>query len=74
LPAILRNEEYAENAYSLLTDGVVNPTGPASGTERVVRGGVWNWDIPGPFSATFRNFFHPALMDQEIGFRCARAY
>ncbi|OFX62378.1 MAG: hypothetical protein A2066_12335 [Bacteroidetes bacterium GWB2_41_8] len=30
---------YAPDAYSLLTDGTKDPKGPASGTERVIRGG-----------------------------------
>ena len=30
---------YDPNAYNLLTDGVQDPQGPESGTERVVRGG-----------------------------------
>lgn len=30
---------YAPDAYSLLTDGAKDPKGPASGTERVIRGG-----------------------------------
>ena len=30
---------YAKNAYEKITDGAVNPKGPASGEERVIRGG-----------------------------------
>ncbi len=30
---------YAENAYELLQDGAVNPKGPATGEEHVIRGG-----------------------------------
>jgi formylglycine-generating enzyme len=35
---------YAEDAYSNLTDGVKNPKGPATGTERVIRGGYFRSD------------------------------
>jgi formylglycine-generating enzyme len=36
---------YAPDAYSLYPAGVVdNPTGPVSGTERVIRGGSFNSD------------------------------
>ena len=33
---------YAEDAYASLTDGQQDPKGPASGTEHVVRGGLYN--------------------------------
>lgn len=35
---------YAEDAYSQMQDGAVNPQGPASGTEHVVRGGLYSDD------------------------------
>ena len=35
---------YAEDAYSTLQDGAVNPRGPQSGTEYVVRGGYYASD------------------------------
>jgi formylglycine-generating enzyme required for sulfatase activity len=33
---------YADDAYSMLNDGAVDPKGPSSGTEHVVRGGLYN--------------------------------
>ena len=35
---------YAEDAYSALQDGAVDPKGPASGVEHVVRGGSYASD------------------------------
>lgn len=35
---------YAEDAYSTLADGAVDPTGPAAGEEHIVRGGAYNDD------------------------------
>ncbi len=35
---------YAEDAYTQLQDGAVDPQGPASGEEHVVRGGLYNED------------------------------
>ena len=35
---------YAEDAYSALQDGAVDPRGPQSGTEYVVRGGYYASD------------------------------
>ena len=56
---------YAKEASS-------NPQGPASGTERVIRGGAWNagqmfWVRP-----SYRFRFDPAARSYGIGFRCAR--
>lgn len=42
---------YAEDAYSQMADGVVDPKGPASGSERVVRGGYFRSDAGGVRSA-----------------------
>lgn len=35
------SDYYAENAYEMLQDGAVDPKGPATGTEYVVRGGSY---------------------------------
>jgi formylglycine-generating enzyme required for sulfatase activity len=49
-----------------------NPTGPAQGTLRVVRGGCWFADER--FArATFRNHAYPEARDNCLGFRCARS-
>lgn len=38
---------YSPDSYSSLTDGVINPKGPATGKERVIRGGAFNSEIGG---------------------------
>ena len=43
---------YAPDAYSLLTDGTINPKGPANGTEHVVRGGSFKSSAADVRSAT----------------------
>lgn len=48
-----------------------NPTGPDSGTERVVRGGAWGVANPALFDARFRSKFSPDLQGLGIGLRCA---
>ncbi len=37
---------YAADAYTLLTDGVTDPRGPATGSERVIRGGAFKSEAP----------------------------
>jgi len=47
-----------------------NPTGPSSGTYRVLRGGSWG-DNTRVIRAAFRSHFNlPAFWDYNIGFRC----
>jgi len=46
---------YAEDAYSKLQDGAADPKGPASGEERVIRGGSFRSDI-GEVRSASRDF------------------
>ena len=48
-----------------------NPTGPADGKERVMRGGSWNGSDPAWVRPTFRFRSTPTLRSHGIGFRCA---
>jgi formylglycine-generating enzyme required for sulfatase activity len=48
-----------------------NPTGPESGTERVVRGAAWGVANPDSFRSTVRVRFKPDLRGPGIGVRCA---
>jgi formylglycine-generating enzyme required for sulfatase activity len=49
-----------------------NPTGPADGTERVIRGGAWNGSYAAWVRPTFRYKDSPSKRSYGIGFRCAR--
>ena len=48
-----------------------NPTGPASGERRVLRGGSWN-NFPMNLRSSSRIINRPVNHDSIIGFRCAR--
>jgi formylglycine-generating enzyme required for sulfatase activity len=48
-----------------------NPTGPDSGTERLIRGGSWfDYNEYGFLRADNRHPFDPRAMNDTIGFRC----
>jgi formylglycine-generating enzyme required for sulfatase activity len=48
-----------------------NPTGPAKGIHRVLRGGAWDWDSKHLRTAS-RFGLGPEYRDNYVGFRCAR--
>lgn len=48
-----------------------NPTGPASGERRVVRGGSWNDTDATELENQTRHGFHPPNRFVNVGFRCA---
>lgn len=48
-----------------------NPTGPADGKKRVIRGGAWNGSFPSWLRPSFRYAQDPAAKSPGIGFRCA---
>ena len=47
-----------------------NPSGPATGEKRVLRGGSWA-DVPSALRVTARFSAEPDFEDRTIGFRCA---
>jgi formylglycine-generating enzyme required for sulfatase activity len=50
-----------------------NPTGPAEGTLRVVRGGAWGINDTRLFTCTARSRFAPTSISAGLGFRCAQS-
>ena len=56
-----------------LPDGQIDPTGPASGSFRVLRGGAWSYSANGVRSAA-RQYNGPSLRHNSIGFRVVRNY
>jgi formylglycine-generating enzyme required for sulfatase activity len=55
-------------------DGVkpeVAPSGPATGTRKVIRGGAWNGSEPSWERPSFRYSKEPTDRNHGIGFRCA---
>ena len=58
-----------KDAYS--SSAQINPTGPASGSLRVLRGGSW-YDAPQYCRVAFRHYFTPGNRFFNVGFRLAR--
>jgi formylglycine-generating enzyme required for sulfatase activity len=54
------------------SESVTNPTGPATGTYRLLRGGDWFYN-PHGCRGSQRNFNNPPLAVNNFGFRVARA-
>ena len=59
---------YDENHYNSAPS--TNPTGPASGAARVLRGGSWNFINPDYFRAAYRGRLNPTYRFFSNGFRC----
>ncbi|NQT29030.1 MAG: SUMF1/EgtB/PvdO family nonheme iron enzyme, partial [Candidatus Saganbacteria bacterium] len=60
---------YNSGGYSLTDTN--NPTGPDSGSGKVLRGGSWYNDIPGVFRSAYRNVDRLEDRGDSIGFRVA---
>ena len=61
---------YASDYYGTLASGVVDPQGPGSGEECVMRGGSLNEDFV-PLCGVFRGHDSPWRQMDIVGFRCA---
>ena len=59
---------YASDAYPTSN---ANPTGPPTGTYRVLRGGAW-LDYAADCVTGFRGYYSPSYAINCVGFRCAR--
>ncbi len=64
------NDWWQSDYYSISPDS--NPTGPATGTSRVQRGGVWYYD-GSLLRVANRGAYNPTTQGSETGFRCAAA-
>ena len=62
---------YGKNYYASAPNR--NSKGPASGVERVGRGGWWNDEIPASFRVAVRFWARPDLHGFGNSFRCAKA-
>jgi formylglycine-generating enzyme required for sulfatase activity len=58
------DQYYASSVYK-------NPSGPASGEFRILRGGSW-FSQASSLRTTFRLWNYPDLRSETVGFRCAR--
>ncbi len=54
------------------TDRATDPSGPSSGSDRMLRGGSW-WNNYGPGynRSAYRNSDNPDVISDDIGFRLA---
>lgn len=62
-----------DGAYTKEDPPPMNPTGPTSGKDRVIRGGAWNAGSNVWVRPSFRFQFPPDAKSHAIGFRCAKS-
>lgn len=64
--------EWCHDYYGTYPEGLqTNPTGPASGTERILRGGSWN-SFENDCRSAARTYYPPESLSYTDGFRIAR--
>jgi len=54
-------------------DTLDNPTGPATGERKVIRGGAWNAGVTTWLHPSFRYAQAPSAQSYGIGFRCVKS-
>ena len=64
--------EWTWDVWATYPSSSTNPTGPASGSERVFRGGAWTGNARGHRAAR-RDHYTPVLRRELLGFRTARS-
>ena len=64
---------YADYDPTTATSTVTDPKGPASGTDRVIRGGAWNGAHVSWVRPSFRFHVAPGARSYGFGFRCAKS-
>jgi hypothetical protein len=62
-------DRFDESNNSLPRNSVTDPSGTASGSIRVCRGGAWDQSREGCSSALRNGLYSPGLRGEEIGFR-----
>ncbi len=65
--------EFCGDLYAPVLTGGTDPHGPATGRDRVVRGGSWN-NYPVHCRSAARNFSDPAVPSTNVGFRPVLIY
>lgn len=65
------NDWYSSDYYARSPER--NPTGPASGTDKIYRGGSWRESNPAMVRVTFRGHTEPENFWVALGFRCAKS-
>ena len=64
---------YAEYDRATASSTVTEPKGPATGSDRVIRGGAWNGAQPSWVRPSFRFHVAPTARSYGFGFRCAKS-
>ena len=66
------NDWFSDTYYSSLSEPVINPQGPATGSWRAVRSGSW-WLPASMVRTVSRHAWGPDYWNNVLGFRCARS-